>query len=115
MNQLNPNMLSNVELAHYAAIGAVNVLDESVVLQLAEQVTALEIDFEDAEDRCETEAEKVAELEAEVDEAENIGNNIKADLIALSDELRKLFVKYPNLKNSVPDLHEVYLRVGLPK
>lgn len=110
MNKLNPRILSEDELVHYAAIDAVEITPGCVV-QLTEQISNLAIDRDTAEELCAYNEEKVSELEAEVDEAELHTDNAVANLRALMDELRVLFTAHPNLKNTMPELYGQYLRV----
>ena len=111
MNQLKQEHLSAEEFAHYVGIDAVEGVPAKVGERFGEQLAYLQDEHEGTEQRADELEDKVNDLQDDVDEAELHADNIEADLKALSDELRILFVKYPNLKNSVPDLHEVYQRV----
>jgi hypothetical protein len=114
----NPEHLTADELEHYAGLGLVKGIEPKAgALIVGKWISAL-IDFEHEHDRanqmqneCASLEDECASLEDECAAWENLAEDAKANLRVVLRELHILFVKFPNLKNSMPDLHAAYLQM----
>lgn len=104
-------LLTPGELEHYAGLGLVKGIEPASGARIARLWQSAIIDFEHEHDRADGLQQECADLEEENETLENLAEDAKANLRAVNRELRFLFVKYPNLKNSMSDLYAAFKQV----
>ena len=107
----NPEHLTADELEHYASLGLVKGIEPKAGALIAGKWISALIDFEHEHVRANEMQDECASLEDDCAAWENLAEDAKANLRVVLRELHILFVKFPNLKNSTPDLHAAYLQM----
>ncbi len=100
--------LTAAELNHYAGLGLVEGISPKAGALIAGKWQSALIDFEHEYERANELEEEFGDLEEERDTQENIAADAQANLRVVLRELTFLFAKFPNLKNSMPELHAAY-------
>lgn len=103
--------LTPEEFARYAPLGLVEGITEHAGKRCVGEIVTALVDRDEEAGRSAELEDELSTMEDDRDVWENLAEDAEANLRTVLRELHILFVRYPNLKNSMTDLHAAYLQM----